>query len=280
LIAADGKEIYARKGLNNCETVGANHGVILDLDRERVFFRELVSRRVSALDFAGKTVFQVEHMDTGAMASDPKTGNLWCLTGATINEGEVVVLDPGGRRVATYRVKGFDIAYDVKGDGFWIVGPAITKVNRKGEIVLEGVKAAWCFVSVAPNARDGTAWIAEREHPEAVGSANRLLLLDSNGQRLRTVELGDQTPFAVACDPETGAAWVVIIRRAVLRVPVDKQDPLWLLDIPATCVTVGSATGQIWVGTEEEVLRLDKNGKRVARYALKCKSSQSWITAR
>jgi beta-lactamase regulating signal transducer with metallopeptidase domain len=279
LLAADGKEVYSRKSLNNCETIGANHGVILDPQQRRVYFRELVSHRVTAIDFMGRTMFEVDGIKATALAVDLKTGNLWCLTGGSLGAGETIVLDGNGRRTTTYPIDGFDIAYDSHDDAFWIVGPRARKVNRQGEVLCEGPRAGWSFVSVASNPRDGSVWIAERKHPDVAGSVNRLSLLDRKGQALRKIELGDQGPFGVACDPRTGMVWAVIWKKGVLRVPVEGK-PLPPLDISATSIAIGAATAQVWIATEEEVLRLDKDGKPVARYALGRRSSQSWITAR
>ncbi len=279
LIAADGKELYIRKDLNNCQTIGANHGVVIDSARGHVFFRELVANRVTGIDFTGKTLFQTE-IGANALAVDPRTGNLWCLTGTgTIYSGKTSVLDSNGGLIQTYTLDGFDIAYDSHDDAFWIVGEYVMKVSRKGEILFRTTKAKWSYVSVAPNKQDGSAWVVERNHPNVQGSANRLLLFDDKGHELKKLDLEGHNPFGVVCDSETGTAWIVILRKGILRVPV-KGEPLPLLDFPAVSIAIGPDSGQIWIGTQTEVLRLDKDGKVLVRYPLGSESGQSWLSAR
>lgn len=277
LLAADGQEVYIRKGLNNCQTIGANHGVTIDAKHGRVIFRELVDHRVTGINFAGKTLFQTE-IKAGSLAVSPQTGDLWCLTGGAIGEGNTVVLGRNGARVHTYPISGFDLAYDSHDDAFWIVGKEVMKINQQGEVLFRGPKAGWSYVSVAPNTHDGSAWVVERGLRDVLASANRLLLLDSKGGEVRRLELEGRTPFGVACDPETGAAWVVILRKGILRVPV-KGEPLPLLDFPAVSIAIGPDSGQCWIGTPNEVLRLDKEGKVLVRYPLGSESGQSWLSA-
>lgn len=253
--------------------------VILDPHQRVVYFRELVSDRVTAIDFKGNPIFEKHGVAASALAVDMKTANLWCLCGHTLGRGETTVLNREGREIAKYPIDGCDIAYDSHDDAFWIVGKRAMKVNRRGEILCEGPSAVWTFVSIASNPRNGSVWIAQRKHPDLSRSINQLLLLDRKGRTLRKVELGEQDPMGVACDPRTGMAWAVIRGNGLLRVPLEGK-PLPPLDFPATSIAIGDETGQIWIGTEKEVLRLDKDGKPVASYALGRPSSQSWISAR
>ena len=96
---------------------------------------------------------------------------------------------------------------------------------------------------------------------------------------MKKLDKVDSDPFGVACDSETGAAWVVILRKGISRVPV-KGEPLPLLDIPAVSIAIGPDSGQFWIGTQTEVLRLDKEGKVIVRYPLGCESGQNWLIAR
>ncbi len=279
LLAADGTELYVRQDLNNCETVGDNHGVVIDSKRQRVYFRELVAGRVTGIDFAGKTLFTSSYA-TDAIAVDPKTGNLWCLSGGgTIYGEKLYLLDNEGGLIRTYPIAGFDIAYDPHDDAFWIVGKGISKIDRNGKALFQGPEAKWVYAAVAPNPHDGSVWVVERVHPDVPDSANRLLLLDGKGGEVRRLELEGRGPFGVACDAETGTAWVVIYRKGILRVPV-KGDPLPLLDFPAVSIAIGPSDGHVWIGTPNEVLRLDKEGKVLVRYALGGESGQSWLSAR
>ncbi len=77
-IASDGKELWSHKILNNCQAIGANHGVAIDPRRGRIYIRELVARRVIALDLAGEIRFRVDVPKVAALAVDPEDGNVWC----------------------------------------------------------------------------------------------------------------------------------------------------------------------------------------------------------
>ena len=84
---------------NTCQSVGGTHGVAIDRERGRIYFSELVARRVIALDFRGRKLWQVDQIDAEALAVDPRTGNLWCTVGTNYASGETVVLDATGREV-------------------------------------------------------------------------------------------------------------------------------------------------------------------------------------
>jgi len=276
VLSREGKELFALTGLNNCETIGANHGIAIDGKRGRVFFRQLVANRVTALDFWGNMLFETDELHADSLAVDPSTGNVWCLTGRALGDGETVVLNERGELVATYAIDGFDIAHDPKTDTFWIVGKRITKVNRKGEVVFRKSPTGWAQVSVAVNRRDGSAWVAERRHPDVAQSASALLHLDAEGKELQRIDLAPADPFCVGCDAETGTAWVVDRRSAILKVRSGAMSPE-RISVAAVAIAIGSQTGEIWVTTENQVVHLDKQGKPLAKYAMRRPSKQSWI---
>lgn len=279
LYSRDGKELLALKGLNNCETIGANHAVAIDADRGRIYFRQLVAHRVTAIDLLGNVLFEADDLHADSLAVHPATGNVWCLTGRSLGDGETVVLNQRGEVVATYPVNGFDIAHDPKTDTFWIVGSSLAKVDRRGEVIFRRSPGGWARVSVAINPRDGSAWIAERRHPDVPASASLLLRLDSKGEELQRIDLAPGDPLCVACDPETGTAWVVDTFKAILRVPVGARRPE-RLEFPARAIAIGPESGQVWATTENDVLRLDKQGKPLSTYPFGKRSGQSWISVR
>ncbi len=272
----DGKELFSLPGFNNAETVGAQRAIALDPERFRIYLRENVSGRVTALDSTGGVIFKLEKVVATSLAVDPATGNLWCLTGQSLGQGETAVFDPDGRPVATYPIQGFDIAYDPHHGVFWAAGYEVTRFDREGRVLAKLLRAGWARVSVAPDPRDGSAWIAEREHPNVRGSANRLVRVDDQGQVVREIALGAKDPFGVACDPKTGAAWVAVLRKEILRVPVDGP-PLDSIPIAATAIGIGSQKGSIWAATSEAMLHLSEDGGVAATWSFKAPSSQSWI---
>lgn len=279
-LTESGEQRFIRTGFNSCEAIGAHHAIAFDPPRFRIYVRELVADRITALDATGRVLFQVEDVGVYALAVDPKSGNLWCLGGSGVAPHPTIVLDPRGARIAEYEVNGFDIAYSPFDETFWIADDDVTKIDRRGETIAVHPKeaGAWTRVSVAPDPRDGGVWVAERNHPEHKASKNRLLRLDAQGTLVKKLELGKQDPFCVACDPETGMAWVVMYRNTLLRVPVD-GDPLPPLAIAgAISVSISSRTG-IWVAAETQILKVERDGERTVSHRLNRPSSQSWIAA-
>ena len=115
----------------------------LDATRGRVYISEQVANRVTALDRSGRKLWRVDDIDAAALAVDPRTGNLWCCVGKSLNDGETVVLDREGKEVESIPVRGIDIAYDPRTDGFWLVGYGITKLSRKGEVLFRKPHEGW-----------------------------------------------------------------------------------------------------------------------------------------
>jgi hypothetical protein len=279
LFSADGKEIRRVGGLNNCQNIAMNHGVALDPQRGRIYARELVAHCVTATDLAGKIVWRVEQIRASAMAVDPDSGDLWCLVDdGSIENGELVVLDIKGNRRARHPIRGVDIAYDPVDQAFWVVGKDLARIDRHGtELLKISNFAAWTCTSVAPIPGAGEAWLAERKHPQVAGSRSRLVRVSTKGEIRQTVERDDWNPFGVACEPGTRQAWVVDLGKALVRVPRGEA-PREPIPIPALAVAIGGESGQIWVATPDQILRL-KFGVAVVKIALGKPSGQVWLAA-
>src|SRR5688572_12752477 len=230
-----GRRIHHSDGLNNCEAFGANHGIALDPERSRIYVREFVARRVTAIDAAGNVLFRIEGVDVDAMAVDPITGNVWCIGGPNLGQGELKVFDPSGTPVATHPICGFDIAYSPHDQTFWITGVDLTKCDLEGKVKARIQGKGWAMVSISADPRDGGAWVVERSHPDVKKSSNRLLRLDIGGSVTREIELGTSNPFGVTCDPETGIAWMVDHGKSIIRVPVEGP-PLPPIPVPAIAI--------------------------------------------
>lgn len=271
LISATGKHHFLRRNLNNCEAIGANHGVVIDAERQRVLYREYVSGTVTALDIAtSKTIFQVGQKCC-ALALDPGNGNVWCLDG----KANVVVIDPTGERLATHAVKAFDIAFSPADDAFWMVGRDVTKMDRNGTVLSRKQISDWFCVSVAPDPVTGGAWVVERNHSEGNGR-NQLHRFAPDGTLAQSIALG-VLPFSVACDAE-GTAWVVRMRKEIELFQRDGTR-LPAIPVPAVSIAISPRTGDVWVATKEDVLRIDSEGKTLTRATLGRLSSQTWLAA-
>ncbi len=212
------------------------------------------------------------------MVVDPRTGNLWCLVGQSFTQGEAVVLDLEGKDIATHPINGIDLAYSPYDQTFWAVGYPTTKFDGDGKILVQKPHTGWARVSVAPDPQDGSVWVAERDHPNVSGSVNRLLHLDGKGETIQEIPLGTQDPFAVAYEPGSRMVWIADYGKALLRVS-SAGEVLPPLAISAKSLAVSPTTGAVWVGTQNDVLRIDSNGEVSTRYSLPRGSSQSWMAA-
>jgi thiol-disulfide isomerase/thioredoxin/protocatechuate 3,4-dioxygenase beta subunit len=266
---------------HTCQTGGGIQGVAIDRERGQIYLCEMVAHRVVALDFQGRKLWRVDQIDADALAIDPRTGNLWCTVGRNLVSGETVVLDPAGREVASFPVRGSDIAYDPHTDGFWLAGyqsNGITKLSREGKVLFHKPCEGFSFASVAVDPRDGSVWFVERDHPDVSRSANRLWHLESGGNVIKSWPLGEKNLFGVACDLKTGTAWVSVFRKEILRFTADGRE-LPPVPIKAIAVAVSPTTGRAWATTETEVIGLDADGRPAVRSPIGPKSGQSWLAA-
>jgi len=277
LLTAAGEELWRHEGFNCCQTVGGVHGVAVDRSRERIYIRENVADRILAFDFLGRKLWQVEQIEASTLAIDDKTGHLWCSGGPRLNSGETVVLDQSGTELAAYPYCGVDMAYDPQTDAFWLVGYEIIKLRRNGELLFRKPVEGWCCASVSVNASDGSVWIGGRAHPDVARSKNRLWLLNADGSVRRTIGLGDYYPFVVECDPRNGGAWISNHLGGIRKVSPSGEvgEPL---AVRASNISVNSA-GEIWVTTDEAILRLNASGNVMARAQFSATSRQAWLAA-
>jgi hypothetical protein len=277
-VSDSGQELHALKEFNTCQTVGAVREVALDPTRGRVYICELVANRVTALDVRGRKLWRIDDIQADALAVDPRTGNVWCSGGRDLVNGETVVLDPEGKELTSFPVRGIDIAYDPLTDGFWLVGYGITKLSREGKVLFHKPREGWACVAVAVNGKDGSVWIVERAHPDVAKSVNRLWCLDANGEVLQSKWLDKKRPFGVACDSRTGNAWVVNFGAELLGFTRDGRE-LPPLPVAAVAVAVSPTNGQIWVTTKTEILKVDETGEILSRTPFGADSGQSWLAA-
>jgi beta-lactamase regulating signal transducer with metallopeptidase domain/peroxiredoxin len=281
LIALDaaGKELWSLDGLNNAQSVGGVHGVVFDRRRERVYIREDIANRITALNLSGKKLRQIDGIEAGAIAVDEQTGHVWTTGGGSrLDQGETIVFDQNGNQVAAHPYVGIDIAYSPHDGAFWLAGYEIIKLSRDGKVLFRKRAEGWCCASVSANTTDGSVWITERDHPDVPRSRNRVWLLSAAGETRATVELGKTDPFAIACDSNTGEAWVACLGGGLRRVSKNGQlsEPV---PIEASQVAISPRSGDIWVTTKDEVLRLNGDGKVLTRVPFGKPSSQSWLAA-
>jgi hypothetical protein len=276
-IDAAGKVVFRVSGLNNCESIGSNHMVAVDQTRGWVWILENVGHTVRKYDRAGKELLVLKDIHASALAVDPDTGNLWVVTSrGTIHGDKTVVFDAKGKRLTTYDISGWDIAYDKKGKAFWIAGRNLARIGvDNSTLVIEGI-TAWCSSAVAVNPMTGAVWVAAREHPDVPTSNAELLTFDSTGKLTNSIQFGQKDPFHVSVDHRDGAVWVALLRHSVRGYSAGgKLEAEHKLE--ALACQADPATGGVWVVTPEEVVRLDRDGKVQARARHKGKTTQAWI---
>jgi beta-lactamase regulating signal transducer with metallopeptidase domain/thiol-disulfide isomerase/thioredoxin len=278
LLSASGEELWSTSGFNNAQTVGGVHGVAVDRARKRIYVRELASNRISAYTTGGEKLWQIEGMNASTLAVDPQTGNLWASGGPGLNDGETVVFDLEGNEVAAHPFVAIDMAFDPHSDSFWLAGYEIFKLSRNGEVQFRKPVDGWCCASVSVNPADGSVSIAERDHSEVAYSKNRLWLLASDGSVRQQLDLGKDDIFVVACDPQSGDAWFSGYGRG-LRRATPAGELRELSAVVASNIAFSPTTDDVWVATQDAVLKLDRSGAVQTKVAHRAESSQVWLAA-
>lgn len=274
-----GKQRFRVTGFNNCESIGSNHMIAADRERQCVWVIENVAHRVRRFDLAGKETHSIPNVDGSAIAIDPETGNVWALqNNGRIDGGGTVVYSPEGKVVAKYEESGWDIVYDPKGQAIWLAGKDLTKISTKsGAVSLKAPIAMWCASSVDVDPNTGAVWVTCREHEQVLGSSNLLLKFDADGKEIAAVALKEKNPFRVSVDPTTGSVWVETLRKSIERYSsVGELEASHAID--ALAVQVDPAGRDCWVVTGTEAVKLSPKCQVKARVPHAGKTSQAWIT--
>ena len=276
-IDGSGKLVFRVSGLNTCEMIGSNRQIAYDAARGHVWVAECVGYQIRKLDLDGKELLVVKDIKPGAIALDPESGNLWATRSTgQIHGDDLVVFSPAGKELAVHKVSGWDLAYDPKGKAFWLAAKDLVKVSLEGKELVHKNVSTWCSSCLAIHPDTGRVWVAAREHPQVAGSRNELLAFDNDGELKHTIPFGERSPFHLTIDKKTGAAWVTDFKTAVRRYDVDGK-----LEadrkIEALAAHADPATGELWVVTPEETVRMSATGEVVKRVKHAGRTSQAWI---
>src|SRR5262249_38311697 len=124
----------------------------------------------------------------------------------TIFGQNILRISPNGDVLAQAAEGGFDLAVDSKNQTIYIVGADIKclDLTLHRHWAIDPIRWSAVSVDVAP---DGSAWVAERQHPQVFGSSNRLLRVSRQGVVLRTIDL-DYSPFCVRVDSNDSSVYV------------------------------------------------------------------------
>jgi len=119
-------------------------------------------------------------------------------------------------------------------------------------------------------------WVAVRQHPDVVGSSNRLFKFDAAGKGLAAVDFGEKFPFRVSVDQKDGSVWVAMMRSSVKRISA-AGDAEAEFPVEALSVQVDPAGSDVWVVTSTETQRMTPRGEVTKRVKHAGKTSQAWI---
>src|SRR5207244_9673967 len=98
------------------------------------------------------------------------------------------------------------------------------------------------------------------------------------GAEIVKIDLAQRSPFRVAVDSSDGSAWVAILRGPLLRFTKEGKTA-GEVDVACLTVDADSYTGEAWVVTRDEVLRVNRKGKVVATAKPKKATSQAWVAS-
>jgi DNA-binding beta-propeller fold protein YncE len=177
------------------------------------------------------------------------------------------VIDANGRSVARHDVSDWLIAYDPTERAFWLAGKQLTKLSTTGQVLTQCEKERIAPRSLEVDPKTGTVWMVNQMNPNVPFSNDELLGFDSHGKRVFQTSLEDRMPIQVVVDPLDGTVLVVCWRKAVLRFD-SKGKRLAEHPILALSLAVEPSTGCLWVATDEAAVKLDRDGKEIARVPL------------
>ena len=202
----NGKPVRKVTGLNICETVGGCRSLSVSKDGRFFTVCENVAHKLTAYEMnTGERLWSLDGEFTAATVS--QTGFIYALASAgTIYGNQLLQIDQAGRVRRQAVIGGFDLAMDDERKALWLVGNKIKKCNLECTVLFEINSIRWCAVSV-DLARDGSAWVAEREHSQVAGSTNRLIQISPEGKTLKAVGL-PFTPFCLRVDRADGSVWI------------------------------------------------------------------------
>jgi hypothetical protein len=201
-----GKPVRKITGLNIAETVGGCRSLSVADDGRFFTVCENVKQKLTAhQNDTGERLWSLDGGFNSATVS--QNGNVYALTSSgTIYGNGILLIDQTGRIVKQTSVGGFDLALDEERKALWLAGKTIKKCDLECQQLLEVNCIGWCAVSLDVS-RDGSVWVAERQHPDIAQSTNRLLKISPEGQVLKAVGL----PFSPLClrvDHSDGTVWI------------------------------------------------------------------------
>lgn len=297
---SDGTPVPKVGGFNICQTVGACRALSVSKDGGFFVVCENVSQKLTACQWAtGARLWSLTNTEEVVSATVSSNGTVYALTSAgTIYGKDTLVIDRAGHIARQASVGGFDLVLDEARDTLWLVGSNVTQCDRELNVLRKVNCIRWCAVSVDVN-RDGSIWVAEREHPNVGRSTNRIFQISPAGKLLISIGL----PFSPAClrvDRSDGSVWVTggtaqptgmhrLLNRIEKRtgpLPIGKRAREFLTRYrgsPRThkydargvllcdlaqggfSLDVDPVDGSLWIAGREKVLHYSRQGKKLGQ---------------
>ena len=261
-INAKGDVLWEIGGIRTRQSTAAAHVLAADPKRNRIYLVENLGEHLSAFSGAGERVWRADLIRAASAAVDEVTGHIWVSVGS--EEPSTVAFDGLGKELSSTPLWGMDMAAAPGASAFWLVGDKIQKFDTSQKTLFSKPMGRVLGVSVAVNPRDGSVWIAERDFSDLQSRKSRLWLLSSEGEVRRELEVEGTQLSALACHPRTGEAYFCGPESGLRRVGAEGPISKVLVE-SAHNVAISPTNGDIWVGTEAGVLRVDPDGNEISR---------------
>jgi hypothetical protein len=273
---AEGNVLVNITGINLCQTIGGWRAITAVDEGRAVLLSEFcINSGLTKYDLKGNKLFSIKRdIYAAAVAKD---GNIYART----HLGTLLKISSDGIILAEAAVDGIgiDLAADELNHGVYVVGKDITYVDSDLNVLWRINPITWLAVSVDV-ASDGSAWVAERRHPNMSGSADRLFHVSNEGQVLHSLRL-DFTPFCVRADPKDDSVYVVGTAlekydrqgRQIFSIPF-ADAPMQLYGFSLALDDVGNA----WVGTWTDVRKYSPYGELLLTTSRFATASDTWIS--
>ena len=285
LLNNKGQVVNRIKGLNVCQDIGDNRAITISEDKRFFVVCENVANKITAYSLStGDEMWSLPGNFTSAAIAQGVTYAL-TLDGTIYGSGITAIDGKGNIIKQSEEARGFDILVDTNLNCLWLVGGDIRKCDMNLKVVKAIDPITWCAVSV-DIAPDGSIWVVEREHPEVVGSRNRLLKISPEVNISQDISLKDLSPSCVRVNKTDGSVWVTGAHlRFRRRLSIGQWPPSWrrtyqsigpetqkyssegkiLLEIKrwGHSFDIDPSDGSVWIAETTQLLHYSHAGKKL-----------------
>jgi len=207
VMGTDGTLINTMTGFNIAQSIGGRRALAVGPDGSYALVAETLASRLSRYDLSGEMRWSLNQKISAIDILDD-THAYALTTRGTIYGETLILLNPmDGTVMEEVEYGGFDLVVDRDHGAIWVVGADIKKLNLDDlELQFAIDPIVWAAMSVDFRS-DGSAWVAEREHPDVAGSQNRILLIAPDGTVTQVVEL-NFPPMCLRVDRRDDSIWV------------------------------------------------------------------------